>query len=118
LNTSLLRRARSALRRSKRDGLRQRQELREFAENLSGSLRLAFQRLDLCERIFQRDRAIAFARVRGIERLILGRYGCLQTQAVVMLSEPGMKGHRGQKHGEQNSRDFECISHGGIFPDW
>ncbi len=59
---------------------------------------MALQRVDLCERVFQRDGAIAFAHVGGIERLLLRGDGGLQAQAIVMLGEPGMEGHGGEEH--------------------
>lgn len=47
-----------------------------------------------------------FTSVGGIERLFLLRDCCLQTQAIVVLCEPGVESHGCQKHREQSSGDF------------
>jgi hypothetical protein len=103
---SLLCCGRGALRRIQRDGFGQRQKFWQIAEDLRGRLRLPLESFDLRERVLQRGGAIAFASVGGVERLLLGRDRRLHAQAIVMLGEPSVKGHRGQEHGEQNPGDF------------
>ena len=103
VRSSLLCCGRSALRRIKCDGLRKRKKFWQIAEDLCWSLRLPLERIDLCERVFQCGRAIVFTDVGGIERLFLRRNRCLQTEAIVMLGEPCVERHSGQKHGEKNA---------------
>ena len=71
----------------------------------------------MCDGVFQRGCSIAFAGVCGVERLLLCRYGGLQTQAIIMLGEPGVEGHGGEEHSEEDSRDFECVAHSGVIRD-
>jgi hypothetical protein len=63
-------------------------------------LHQTLQGFDLRERIFQRRCAIVFAQIGGIERLFLRRDRRLQTEAIVVLCEPGVEGHGCQEHRE------------------
>jgi hypothetical protein len=112
LRSSLLRCCRCVLRRIERDWLRERKKSWQIADDLSGSLRLSLQRIDLCERVLERGGAIVFARIGCVECLFLGRDRCLQAQAIITLCKPSMESHRGEKHGEKNAGDLKCISHG------
>jgi hypothetical protein len=111
--SSLLCCGRRALRRIERDGLRERKKFWQIANNLRGPLCLPLQRFDLRERVFERNGSIAFTCVGSIECLLLGCDRSLQAQAIVMLREPSVESHGGEKHGEQNSGDFECVSREG-----
>lgn len=103
LNSSLLYSGRCALRRIKRDGLRERKKFWQIPQDLSRSLSLSLQRVDLSERVLQCGRAIVFTNVGGTERLFLRRDRRLQSETIVMLCEPCVECHSGQKHGEKNA---------------
>src|SRR5579863_10631685 len=93
-----------------RDGLRERQVLRQLADDLFGRERGGFELGDLRERVVERGVAVALAGVGRVEELLLRGERGLQALLLVVGSEPGVESHGGQKQGDEEYDEVKCAA--------
>ena len=79
------------------DGLREREIVREVAQDLLRRLRGALQLFDFCEGVVQSGLAGALAGAGGVEDLLLRGEGGLEALLFVARREPGVDGERGDE---------------------
>ena len=75
-------------------------------------LRVALERVDLCEGVFEGGVAVAFAGVGGVEGLFLCGESGGEAELIVVSGEPGVEDERGEEECGAEGGDFDCAAGG------